>query len=57
MTHVLMHIILHNSYYLHNSYTLLCLIVGGARGGGEGGAQIANFGKKRPQVYLIIIRE
>ena len=31
--------------------TLLCLIVG------EQGGQIANFGKKNPQVHLIIIRE
>ena len=25
--------------------------------GGEGGGQIADFGKKTPQVHLIIIRE
>ena len=38
-----------------NVHTLLCLIVWG--GGRVWVGQIANFGKKNPQVHLIIIRE
>ena len=41
---------------MFNTITPLCLILGGGGGGGRGD-QILNFGKKTPEVYLIIIRD